>query len=160
MEQQKIAIYPGMFDPVHLGHIDVVEDASTIFSKVIWAVGVNPAKKPMFTTGQRLEMLELTNHFPNVEVVQFSGLLVRFAESVGAGFIVRSLRMAMDFEYEFQMSLVNKQIVPSITTIYLPARQEHFHMSSTAVRELIFNDEPVDGYLPNNVADLIKKFRA
>ncbi len=160
MEQQKVAIYPGMFDPIHHGHLDVVSDASHIFSKVIWAVGVNPAKKPMFTTEQRLEMMILANNFPNVEVVQFSGLLVRFAESVGAKFIVRSLRMAMDFEYEFQMSLVNKQIIPDITTIYLPARQEHFHLSSTAVRELIFNNEAIDDYLPDNVRDFIKNIRA
>jgi len=160
MEQQKVAIYPGMFDPVHFGHLDVIGDASQIFSKVIWAVGVNPAKKPMFTLEQRLEMMKLTNKFPNVEVSSFCGLLVRFAESVGAKFIVRSLRMTMDFEYEFQMSLVNKQIAPSLTTIYLPARQEHFHMSSTAVRELILNDEIIDDYLPNGVRDFIKNIRA
>jgi len=160
MEQQKVAIYPGMFDPVHFGHIDVVKDASQIFSRVIWAVGVNPAKKPMFTTEQRLEMMELANNFPNVEVVQFSGLLVRFAELAGARFIVRSLRMAMDFEYEFQMSLVNKQIASELTTIYLPAHQKHFHLSSTAVRELIFNSESIDGYLPDNVRDFIRNIRA
>ncbi|MBI2676648.1 MAG: pantetheine-phosphate adenylyltransferase [Candidatus Yanofskybacteria bacterium] len=160
MEQHTVAIYPGMFDPVHNGHLDVVGDASQIFSKVIWAVGINPTKKPMFTLEQRSEMMKLANKFPNVELSQFSGLLVRFAESIGAKFIVRSLRMTMDFEYEFQMSLINKQIAPSLTTIYLPARQEHFHMSSTAVRELILNNEAVDGYLPNNVRDFIKNIRA
>lgn len=160
MAQQKIAIYPGTFDPAHYGHIDVIRDASQIFSKVIWAVGVNPAKKPMFTTEQRLKIMKLANRFPNVEVAQFSGLLVRFAQTVEARFIVRSLRMPMDFEYEFQMSLVNKQIAPELTTIYLPARQEHFHLSSTAVRELIFNDESLDGYLPEDVYKYIRNSRA
>lgn len=160
MEQRKVAIYPGMFDPVHFGHIDAVRDASQIFSKVIWAVGVNLVKKPMFSTDERLKMMKLANEFPNVEVSQFSGLLVRFAESMGAKFIVRSLRMSMDFEYEFQMSLVNKQIGPNLVTIYLPARQEHFHLSSTAVRELIFNNENINGYLPDSVSDFIKKIRA
>jgi len=152
-----VAIFPGSFDPVHYGHLDVVETASELFSKVIWAIGVNPLKKPMFSLEQRLEMMRLANKFPNVSVASFSGLLVRFAQSQEAGVIVRSLRMvAADFEYEFQMTLVNRKLVGELKTIYIPAGQEHMHMNSTIVRELILSGEDVEGYLPPEVLMFIR----
>ena len=157
--EQKIAIYPGTFDPVHNGHLDVIKDASQIFSKVIWAIGVNSTKEPMFSVEQRLEMMDLANKFQNVEVVKFSGLLVNFAESVGAEFIIRSLRTIVDFEYEFQMSLINKQINPRISTIYLPASQSNLHISSTLVRELILSSELIDNYVPSKVMEYISGAR-
>ncbi|MDP3954499.1 MAG: pantetheine-phosphate adenylyltransferase [bacterium] len=160
MVDRKVAIYPGTFDPVHLGHIDVVRDASRIFSRVIWAVGTNPVKNPMFTAGDRIRMVSIANEFPNVKVVQFTGFLVDCARAMGAEFIVRSLRMAMDFENEFQMSLNNKKFAPELISVYLPARQEHFHISSTVIREQIMIRGMIDdGYVPENIRDFIKKIR-
>ena len=155
--REKVAIYPGTFDPVHIGHLDVLEDSSKVFSKVIWAVGTNPVKKPMFSIEQRLEMMRLANSFSNVEVAQFGGLLVNFAKSIGAEFVIRSLRMATDFEYEFQMSLINRQINPNIISVYFPARQKHLHLSSTLIRELILNNELIDGCVPNEIRDFIRR---
>lgn len=147
----KIAIFPGTFDPVHFGHIDVVKQATQIFDTVVWLVGENTAKKPMFSLEHRINMLNITRElmeFENVEIFTSRGLLARFAEKSNTRFIVRSLRSSMDFEYEYQMTLVNQKIFPGLISIYIPARQDYMHISSSAVRELIRNGESISEYVP------------
>ncbi|RJQ29089.1 pantetheine-phosphate adenylyltransferase [Candidatus Parcubacteria bacterium] len=155
---KKIAIFPGTFDPVHFGHIDVVKQATQIFDTVIWLIGENTTKKPMFSLDQRIKMLEITRKlmgFQNVEISSSNGLLARFAEKAETRFIVRSLRSSMDFEYEYQMTLVNRKIFPDLITIYIPARQDYIHISSSAVRELIRNGELISEYIPPSICDYI-----
>lgn len=154
MNPNRVAVFPGSFDPVHFGHIDVIDSTSQLFEKVIWAIGTNQAKAPMFKLEDRVEMLRRANVHSNVVITPFSGLLVPFALSRGAGVIIRSLRMvSMDFEYEFQMTLINRHLSDRVHTVYLPARQEHMHINSTAVRELLRNNEDVSEYLPESVRD-------
>src|SRR3989344_137229 len=159
MNKQRIAIYPGSFDPIHSGHIDIIKAGSKLFDKVIWAVGANSAKKPMFTVEQRMEMMNLVNKFPNIEIGQFDGLLVRYAEYLEAEYIIRSLRTSNDFEFEFQMTLVNKKLAPELTTIYLPAKQGNIHLSSTLIRELILNHELIDDCVPSEIRDFIRRVK-
>ena len=115
-----VSIYPGTFDPVTNGHLDVIERASGLFEKVIVTIAVNQNKKPMFSESERKDMLiNVTSHLKNVEVDFFEGLLVKYAEEKKAGVIIRGLRAISDFEYEFQMSLTNRKLNPEINTVFL-----------------------------------------
>ena len=114
------AIYPGTFDPVTNGHLDVIERAATTFNSVVVAVAVNPAKHPTFTMEERVEMIrESCQHLDNVEVTCFTGLLVEFAAQVGAPVIVKGLRAVSDFEFEFQMAQMNRKLNPGVETVFL-----------------------------------------
>lgn len=163
----KIAVYAGTFDPPHYGHLDTLEIASYIFDKVIWAIGTNPAKKPMFSEEERLKMMALImdkslpyGYLSNVEITSFNGLLVRFAQKNKADFIVRGLRMvSSDFQYEFQMTLVNRKTECHIQTIYIPAKQEYMHMNSSTIRELILAKEDINEYMPSIIRDYIQSIR-
>ena len=142
------AIFPGSFDPVHHGHLRVLAEASRLFPEVIWALGINTAKKPMFTVRQRLEMMNIINSFENVTVMSYDGLLAAFAREQKITHIVRSLRVSMDFEYETQLTYFNKIRVPEIQTLYFPACQEDLHINSTAIREMLKFGELLPGYVP------------
>jgi len=148
------AIFPGTFDPVHFGHLDVLQQALELFDQVIWAVGSNPDKLPRFATSTRLEMMQLVR--PSLTVVSFSGLLISAARQYQCTHIVRSLRAGIDFDYEFPMTLVNKRLAPEITTVYFPAKQEHFHISSSMVRQLYAMGQDLSAYVPREVLRFLK----
>lgn len=134
---RRLGIYPGTFDPPTLGHLDVIERASRLFDEIVVAVGVNSSKKPLLTTEQRIEALSgATAELANVKVESFEGLLVEYAASKGAKSIVRGLRATADFEYEFQMALVNRRLNEGIDTVFLMTGWEHSYLSSSIVREV------------------------
>lgn len=134
----RIAVYPGSFDPPTLGHLDVIERASRLFDSLVVAVGVNTSKTPLLATEERMEALRRsTAHLTNVSVASFDGLLVEYAASVGACSIVRGLRATADFEYEFQMALVNRRLNEKIDTVFLMTKWEHTYLSSSIVREVV-----------------------
>ncbi|MCR4401916.1 MAG: pantetheine-phosphate adenylyltransferase [Firmicutes bacterium] len=155
------AVYPGSFDPVTNGHIDVAERASRVFGKVVVAVLNNPAKDALFSVDERTEMLrETLGHLPNVEIAHFSGLLVEFARQHGARVIVRGLRALSDFEYEFQMASVNRKIGGGIETVFMMTSNEHAFLSSSMVKEVARFGGCVRGFVPDQVARrLADKFR-
>lgn len=133
----RIAVYPGSFDPITNGHLDVIERAACLFDRLVVAIARNTKKKPLFTIEERLEMLrEVLRPFYNVVVDSFDGLTVNYARSIGAQVIVRGLRAISDFENEFMMALTNKKLVPSIETIFLMTRAEYSFISSSAVKEV------------------------
>jgi pantetheine-phosphate adenylyltransferase len=132
-----LGIVPGTFDPPTLGHLDVIERASKLFDEIIVAVGVNSSKRPLLTTPQRVEALERSSaHLSNVRVEAFEGLLVDYVAQKGAKSIVRGLRAIADFEYEFQMALVNRRLNSAIDTVFLMTNWEHSYLSSSIVREV------------------------
>ncbi len=133
----KTAIYPGSFDPVTYGHIDIIERASQIVDKLVIGVLFNSSKTALFSVEERVKMLkEVTKHLPNVEVTDFSGMLVDFAEANDARIIVRGLRAVSDFEYEKQWAQANRSLKPQLDTIFLVTNAQYSYISSSAVREL------------------------
>lgn len=154
----RIAVCPGSFDPVTYGHLDIIERGAALFDRVIVAMAVNPSKSPLFSVEERLEMLqECTSGLPNTSVTFFDGLLVEFAVSQGAQTIVRGLRAMTDFEYEFQMALMNKRLHPEIETVFLMTRNEYSYLSSSVVKDLVRFGGNVTGLVPPNVADRIRE---
>ncbi|HHJ53534.1 MAG TPA: pantetheine-phosphate adenylyltransferase [Caldithrix abyssi] len=137
MSDHKIAIYPGTFDPITLGHIDLIERSSELFNKVIVTIAVNPSKKPLFDVNERMEMIEdAIAPFDNVTVAKFDGLIVDFARDVGAKVIIRGLRAITDFEYEFQMALMNRQLADDITTVFLMPHEKYTYLNSTIIKNV------------------------
>lgn len=133
----KISVYPGTFDPITNGHIDIIERASELFDKVIVTVAVNSAKTPMFTLEERKEMIsESLPAQKNIEVDSFNGLLVDFARAKNATAIIRGLRAISDFEYEFQMALMNRKLAPDVKTVFLMPNEKYTYLNSTIIREL------------------------
>lgn len=153
----RLAIYPGSFDPPTLGHLDVIERASKLFDKIIVAVGRNASKDPLIPIEDRIEALrQSVTHLQNVEVDAFSGMLVEFARQVEASFIVRGLRATADFEYEFQMAMVNRRLQPEIDTIFLMTRWEYSYLSSSIVREVALLGGDYKGLVPGPVAEILE----
>jgi pantetheine-phosphate adenylyltransferase len=134
---EKTAIYPGTFDPFTNGHLDITERASKLFDKVIVTIANNTKKDPLFTLDERLIFIhDATNHLPNVTGGSFEGLLVDFAEKEGAVVIIRGLRAISDFEFEFQMALMNHRLNSEITTVFLMPNEKYTYLNSTIVREV------------------------
>ncbi len=158
---KSVSIYPGTFDPVTNGHLDVIERASGLFEKVIVTIAVNQNKKPMFSEAERKDMLiNVTSHLKNVEVDFFEGLLVKYAEEKKAGVILRGLRAISDFEYEFQMSLTNRKLNPEINTVFLMPNEKYSYLNSSLVRELASFNANVKEFLPEYVLKkLEEKFK-
>ncbi|MDF1751447.1 MAG: pantetheine-phosphate adenylyltransferase [Verrucomicrobiales bacterium] len=156
----KIAIYPGSFDPIHNGHIDVIERAAKLCDKVIIAVAQNPNKTGLFPTEERLALIEeVTRHIPGREITSFDGLLVDFFQSTGADAVVRGLRAVSDFEYEFQMALMNRSLLDELETIFLVPSQETIYLSSRIIKEVARLKGDIDGFVPPTVkAALQAKF--
>jgi pantetheine-phosphate adenylyltransferase len=154
------AIYPGSFDPVTNGHLDVIERACTLFDEVIVAVAINDQKQPLFAPDERLAMLRNAITNDNVRVAPMEGLLVEFAASENAHAVVRGLRAISDFEFEFQMALMNRKLDPEIETIFLMPKEEYTYLSSRIVKEIAKLGGDVSAFVPRPVAKaLAKKFR-
>lgn len=146
------AVYPGTFDPVTYGHLDIIQRASSLFDKVIVAVALNTSKKPLFTEGEREDMLKhVTAKYKNVVVDEFKGLLVDYAKKKNATVIIRGLRALSDFEYEFQMSLTNRKLQPDVNTIFLMPNEKYTYLNSSLVRELAAFKADVSGFVPEYV---------
>ena len=133
----RIAVYPGSFDPVTNGPLDIIERTAKIFDKVIVAILVNSSKAPAFSTEEKIDMLKrATSHIPNVEIEFFDGLLVDYVKNKEANVIVKGLRAISDFEYEFQMAMVNKSVEPEIETLFMMTNNKYSYLSSSIVKEL------------------------
>ncbi len=155
---KKIVIYPGTFDPITFGHLDVIQRASELFDVVIVAVLENASKKPLFTKEERVEMIKHSIHgMTNVEVDVFDGLLVEYAKQKGAIAIIRGLRAVSDFEYEFQMALMNRKISNGVTTVFLMPHEKYTYLNSSIVRELARLKANVSDFVPAHVAEKLKE---
>ena len=155
---RRLAIYPGSFDPPTLGHLDVIERASRMFDELIVTIGVNSSKKPMLSVEERTRALTAaTLHLGTVRISEFSGLLVNYAQSVGAKSIVRGLRATADFEYEFQMAMVNRRLNDQVDTVFLMTKWEHSYLSSSIVREVAVLGGDYSGLVPAAVVPIIAK---
>lgn len=153
----KIAVYPGSFDPITNGHIDILSRASETFDQVILLLAVNPAKKGRFSNEQRLlAMQEVAKSFPNVRVDSYDGLTVDYCRKEGAKFIIRGLRAVTDFEFEFQLSAANHYIAPEIEMVFFMADKETSFISSSTVNELASHGADVSGLVPPIVLKLYK----
>jgi len=151
-----IAVYPGSFDPVTNGHLDVIKRAAKVFDKLIVAVLVNPSKTPMFSLEERVEMLkEVTADIENVEIDSFSGLLIEYLEKVNSKIIVKGLRMVSDFEYEFQMALINKKLNPEVETIFFMTSNKYGYLSSSIVKEVARFGGCLSDLVPDSVIEKI-----
>ena len=154
----RLAVYAGSFDPVTLGHLDLIERASALFSDVIVAVGVHPTRSPLFSASERMSLLtEVSAHLPNVSVESFDGLLIDFCRTNSARVIVRGLRAATDFEYELQIAHANADLCPEVDTIFLPTRTKHGFVSASLVREIASHGGDVSRYAPPVVVEALKK---
>lgn len=153
----KIAVYPGMFDPVHLGHLDVIKRASQLFPKLIVGVGMNPAKDPLFTADERVMMVkQVVSSFANVEVKPFDSLAVRFVKAQGSQVMIRGLRTVSDMDYEFSMSLTNQTLDPGIQTVFLLAHVQYTHLSSTLIRQIVSFGGDLAKFLPPEIVPFVK----
>ena len=157
----KTAVYPGSFDPVTNGHLDIIRRAAKTFDKVVVAVFVNKAKNSAFSVSERVEMLrEVTAEFDNVEITSSDKLLVHFMKEKGIKIIIKGLRMISDFEYEFQMALANREQNPDIETLFMMTSSELSHVSSSLVRELAGYGADITNLVPPQCIDTIhKKFK-
>jgi len=151
--QMRRAIYPGSFDPVTNGHVDVIERARKLFDEVVVAVADNDEKQPLFSLKERVDLLrETTSRIQNVRVAQFRGLLVEFARAEDAGAVIRGLRAVSDFEFEFQMALMNRKLDAAVETIFLMPKEEYTYLSSRIVKEIARLGGDVSSFVPACVA--------
>ena len=154
----KTAIYPGSFDPVTLGHYDIIERSSKIFDKLIVGVLNNSAKSPLFSVEERVNMLkDVTSHFPNVEVQSFAGLLIDFVRSNDANVIVRGLRAITDFEYELQLAQMNRVIAPEIDTLFLTTNLKYAYLSSSMAKEVAMYGGDISAFLSPEIAEKVRE---
>ena len=158
-----IAMYPGSFDPVTNGHMDIVRRASQIFETIIVGIGIADAKSTLFSTDERRALFEeaiAEAELPNVRVVAYTGLTVNVAHEHGASVLIRGLRGNTDFSYEFDMALMNKKMAPDIESVYLMTAVEHLFISGTRIREVASLGHPIDDLVPSAVAAALNaKFR-
>ncbi|HKZ51357.1 MAG TPA: pantetheine-phosphate adenylyltransferase [Dehalococcoidia bacterium] len=153
-----IAVYPGRFDPVTKGHLDITSRAASLFDTVLVAVLDLPREQTLFTTEERIAFFrEAVLHLPNVEVKAFKGLLVAFAHQQGARVIVRGIRAVTDFEAEFDMALMNKKMTPEVESVYLMASLEHLFVSGRRIREVAGLGFDVEGLVPPHVAQALRQ---
>jgi pantetheine-phosphate adenylyltransferase len=153
----QLAIYPGSFDPVTCGHMDLIYRARKVFPRLVVAVAVNIRKHAMFSVEERVEMLrEALIQYPEVEIDFFSGLLVDYAKQRGATIVVRGLRALSDFENEFQMAHMNHRLAPKLETFFMMTSQEHFYVSSQTVKEVAFFQGNISGLVPDVVLERLR----
>lgn len=152
------AIYPGTFDPVTNGHLDLIERAAQLFDHIVIGVAASPSKKPRFDLNQRVDMInQITAHLPNVSVVGFSGLLVDFAEQTNAQVLIRGLRAVSDFEYEFQLANMNRRLAPELESVFLTPAEENSFISSTLVKEVSLHGGDVSEFVHPYVKQILDK---
>ncbi len=157
MKKRK-AIYPGSFDPVTFGHLDLIERALSLFDELIVVVASNPSKKTLFTAEERTNFLKAAlKHLPQVKVENWEGLTVHLAEKENAFTLIRGIRATSDFDYEFQMALTNRKLAPKIDTVFLMPSESHFYLSSRLIKEISQLGGDVTRYVPALVAARIKK---
>ena len=150
--ERVVTVYPGSFDPITSGHLDIIERGAKLFDRLIVSVLRNEAKAPLFSTEERIEMLsEAVAPYPNVEVDSFNGLLAEYAMQKGARGILRGIRAISDYEYELQMALMNRRLQPELETIFLPAGEQYSFVSSRLVKEVISLGGDITGLVPANV---------
>ena len=153
-----VALYPGSFDPITNGHLDLIERGSALFDKLTVAVLRNDEKEALFSVADRIEMLtEVVQGFPNVEVGSFDGLLVEYAAHCGASVILRGIRAVSDYEYELQMALMNRRLRPDIETVFLMASEAHSFLSSKLVKEVIRLGGKITGLVPPSIEGRLRK---
>ncbi len=151
----KVAVYPGSFDPITLGHMDIILRASKVFDKVVVAVLKNVEKKGLFTIGERVEMIRtLVAKYDNIEVVSFQGLLVDFMSSIDAQIIIKGLRVGLDFDYELQMAHMNRKLSKSqVETVLMMASTEYSYISSSSVRDILHFQGEIQGFVPEEILE-------
>ena len=156
----RIAVCPGSFDPITVGHLDLAERAAAIFDRVILCVMVNGEKKHMFTLDERLELARAAAaHLPNVEAAACGGLLADFAREQGACALVKGVRGGTDLDWEMQLAQINRDLCPGLDTILLTARPEHRHVSSTMVREMLRYRQDLSHYIPPDALGVLHRIR-
>ena len=156
--QMRRAIYPGSFDPVTNGHLDVIERARKLFDEVVVAVAHNDEKQPLFSLKERLDLLQKTaGAIDNVRIAEFRGLLVEFAKAEQAGAVIRGLRAVSDFEFEFQMALMNRKLDDTVETIFLMPKEEYTYLSSRIVKEIARLGGDVSSFVPACVAKALRR---
>lgn len=157
----KRAVYPGSFDPITNGHLDIIERASRVFDEVIIVVLVNPSKKGLFDIDERVKLIQKCIHnFDNVRVESFDGLLVNFMEKVDARVIIKGLRAVSDFEYEFQMALMNNKLDPNIETVFMMTNAKYSYLSSSSIKQVAMFGGCIKDLVPDYViGDIMSKIR-
>ncbi len=158
----RIAVYPGSFDPITNGHLDILKRSNALFDKIIIAVNDNPSKDFLFTANERIKLIRvILKDFPKIEVGSFRGLLVQYAEKKGARFIIRGLRALSDFEHEFQMNLMNRKLNSTIETVYLMTNQRYSYLSSSIIKEIAKLGGGTRDLIPDLVREkLLEKLKA
>lgn len=152
------AIYPGTFDPITFGHVDIVSRAVPMFDELILAVAGSTSKNTVFSVDERVELAaEVLSRFPNVRIMKFNGLMVDFAKKNGASIILRGLRAVSDFEYEFQLAGMNRKLMPEADTIFLPTSEKFSYISSSLVREIAKHGGEIGEFVPPGVKEVLIK---
>jgi len=156
--QQRVAVYPGSFDPMHLGHVDIIHRATQIFPRVVVGVLENTGKNGLFTPAERVDMMrEVFNGRAEVDVRSFTGLLVNFLRELDARIVIRGMRAVSDFEYEFQMALMNRRLHPEAETVFLTPMEEYTYLSSRMVKEVVALGGDVSGLVPEPVRTQLER---
>jgi pantetheine-phosphate adenylyltransferase len=151
-------LYPGTFDPVTYGHIDIIQRACDLFDKIVVTVAINPTKTPLFTVHERIDFIvKSVKEYPQVSVDSFDGLVVDHAKNIGAIGIIRGLRAMSDFEYEFQMALMNRKLAKNINTVFLMPHEKYTYLNSSIIRNLASLNSDVSDFVPNVVQKALKK---
>ena len=154
---RKTVIYPGTFDPIHMGHIDIVERASRIFDEVIIAIAVNIDKKPLFTIQERMDLADgATSHLKNIKTLSTDGLIADFAKEYSACGLIRGLRHVSDFEFEFQMATMNNHLNPNVSTLLMVTSDKYVHINSSMVKNVSKLNGDIAKYVPKNVLSALK----
>ena len=151
------AIYPGSFDPITMGHLDIIERSAKLFDEVIVALLVNQEKRPMFTSAERVEMIRQVVGWPNVRVDTFAGLLVHYAVEQNAQAVVRGIRAVSDYEYELQMALMNRRLQPDVETVFLMAAEAYSYLSSRLIKEVFKLNGSIKGLVPDLVEQRMRE---
>ena len=157
----RIAIYPGSFDPLTNGHVDIIERGARIFDQIIVAILANVEKTPLFSVAERVALIQdVFQDRPNVRVDTFDGLLVDYAQRKNASVLVRGLRAVSDFEYEFQMALMNRHLAPGIETVFMMPAEQYTYISSRLIKEVFMLNGKIDGLVPPVVEERLRAKRA
>jgi pantetheine-phosphate adenylyltransferase len=156
--KRRLALFPASFDPITNGHLDLIQRSRVLFDEVVLAVAKNVSKSATFNTEERMDiLLEVTSTMEDVTVRVFDGLVVHYAEQLGASTIIRGLRMMSDFEYEFEMALMNKHLAPKVEIVFFMTSQEYLYVSSSRLKELVRFGASIDEFVPPVVAEALKR---